>query len=582
MLENPVINVDTNKNMYQSNEASFSKVINQSVSRFNIVLKYEYLTFTFISIFLWAYCTVSLSLKLNSILTSVTFEKDDFKNINTYFTNVENFAETQWTFYHKIFIIQIIYAIIFVAVSKFIKTKYSLDDVKKFNIVSGIIFGVYLAQGNFIYIVIISIIFYLITFIINLIGGKSYQLLCFTLMIFIKYLVNYLKRKIDLIIFDNNFLPVMDKLSWELFLIFNLFKMISFNFEYEKNLCNENTTNSIFSIDQARGHCYECLEGNFCLNCLNNTVIFDKTDDFSFLSYLSYIFYPPLLYNGPIINYNNFVFQLKYFTQSEHKNFIRRDKLIYSITLCILTIFMEIYNYYLNPCGFITIKKISELLSFPYYCLLVINILVFHWFKFCIIWKTSRLWAWFDAIYTEENINRFIYDLYSIEEFFRGFNRSLYKWIIRYLYVPLGGRDKKYFNVWVIFAFFYFMFDYSNWSYIAFFICCIFIIVENIVKEKIIENNGDKFSSNQKIWMRYIKYLVCTLYLIIIYLLGLIGFGFGFEGVKELFVLLYEVGIFFGIIKIILFLLPNVVMIFFIRDMEYQECLDNNEKVLNY
>ena len=62
----------------------------------------------------------------------------------------------------------------------------------------------------------------------------------------------------------------------------------------------------------------------------------------------------------------------------------------------------------------------------------------------------------------------------------------------------------------------------------------------------------------------------------------LIGFGFGFEGVKELFVLLYEVGIFFGIIKIILFLLPNVVMIFFIRDMEYQECLDNNEKVLNY
>ena len=581
MLENPVINVDTNKNIYQSNEASFSKVINQSISRLNIVLKYEYLTSTFISVFLWSYCIISLALKLNSVLTTVTFQKEDFIEVKTYFTRVENFSEIQWTFYHKIFIIQLIYALLFVMVSKYIKTKYSIDEVKKFYIASGIVFGFYLAQGNFIYIFITSIIFYLINFIINLIGGKSYELLCITLMIFIKYLVNYLKRKVNLKILDNSFFPNMDALSWELFLIFNLFKMISFNFEYEKNFYNENINNSIFSIDQARGHCYECLEGNFCLNCLNNASIFDKTD-FSFLSYLSYVFYPPLLYCGPIINYNNFVFQLKFYSQSEHKNFIRKDKIIYAVILCAFTILMELHNYYINPCGFFTIKEIYNFLTFSYYCVLEINILVFHWLKFCIIWKTGRLWAWFDAIYTEENINRFVCDIYSIEEFFRGFNRSLYKWVIRYLYIPLGGRDKKYFNIWLIFGFFYFLFDYSNWSFIVFFIFCGFIIIENILKERIFENDGDTIKNNQKMWIRYTKYLVCTIYLIILYLLGLIAFGIGFSGVKGLFTSLYESRIFFRIIEIILFLLPNVIMIFYIRDMEYQERLNNNEKVLNY
>ena len=63
------------------------------------------------------------------------------------------------------------------------------------------------------------------------------------------------------------------------------------------------------------------------------------------------------------------------------------------------------------------------------------------------------MWAWFDGVFTEENMNRCVYNNYCFEEFWRAWHRSFNIWLIRYIYIPLGGTKKKVLNMWVVFSF---------------------------------------------------------------------------------------------------------------------------------
>ena len=72
------------------------------------------------------------------------------------------------------------------------------------------------------------------------------------------------------------------------------------------------------------------------------------------------------------------------------------------------------------------------------------NNLVFIYLKFSLIWKVARFWGWADGIYSEENMNRCIYNNYSFEGFWRQWHRSYNIWLIRYIYLPLGGKNKKF------------------------------------------------------------------------------------------------------------------------------------------
>ena len=41
----------------------------------------------------------------------------------------------------------------------------------------------------------------------------------------------------------------------------------------------------------------------------------------------------------------------------------------------------------------------------------------------------------------------------SLESFWRGWHSSFNRWILRYLYLPMGGRQYRLANVWVVFLF---------------------------------------------------------------------------------------------------------------------------------
>jgi D-alanyl-lipoteichoic acid acyltransferase DltB (MBOAT superfamily) len=65
------------------------------------------------------------------------------------------------------------------------------------------------------------------------------------------------------------------------------------------------------------------------------------------------------------------------------------------------------------------------------------------WLKLLIPWRFFRLWALVDGIDPPENMARCMSNNYSAFSFWRGWHRSYNRWLIRYLYVPLGGSGSK-------------------------------------------------------------------------------------------------------------------------------------------
>lgn len=75
------------------------------------------------------------------------------------------------------------------------------------------------------------------------------------------------------------------------------------------------------------------------------------------------------------------------------------------------------------------------------------------WLKLMIIWRFFRLWALTDGIETQENMTKCMSNHYSTPGFWRNWHTSYNKWLIRYLYIPLGGSSHKILNSFVIFTF---------------------------------------------------------------------------------------------------------------------------------
>ena len=75
------------------------------------------------------------------------------------------------------------------------------------------------------------------------------------------------------------------------------------------------------------------------------------------------------------------------------------------------------------------------------------------WLKLMIIWRFFRLWAMLDGVETIENMFRCMSNNYSGMEFWRDWHRSYNRWLVRYLYVPLGGKKYYILNLFAVFTF---------------------------------------------------------------------------------------------------------------------------------
>ena len=105
---------------------------------------------------------------------------------------------------------------------------------------------------------------------------------------------------------------------------------------------------------------------------------------------------------------------------------------------------------------------------------------IFIWFKFTVIWRIAGIWAMFDNILTEENMNSVYTIIFVLKN--SGGRRSFNVWLIRYIFIPLGGSKYKSINIWIIFTFVALWHDLKLNLLLWGWFICIFLIPEIFVK----------------------------------------------------------------------------------------------------
>lgn len=248
--------------------------------------------------------------------------------------------------------------------------------------------------------------------------------------------------------FDSYFAGWSQQFDWTQVFRFYALRGISFNLELKSNL---NYVHNPPYEKELANPCNRCQVGDECQKILSDK----KTEigEFTLLNYLTYMFYLPLYFAGPIIPFNSFIYQLN----SQIKYKLNFDKLYYFGRCIIVLVGLELYTRIChatalmnNTANFKMWADMEPYEIFMYGWFL----LFFIWFKLCLVWKVARCWALFDGIDPEENMGKCLCQLnYSIQHFWRNWHKSFNQWLIRYMYGPLGGNKTKMLNVWVIFIF---------------------------------------------------------------------------------------------------------------------------------
>jgi len=211
---------------------------------------------------------------------------------------------------------------------------------------------------------------------------------------------------------------------WEVLFNLTVLRLISFNFDYYWSL-NRRSGSPIEKkqLDPAN------------LSERDRVSTPANAKDYNFRNYIAYAIYAPLYLTGPIITFNDYISQLKYAPASIEKS--RTIKYGIRFLLCLLA--MELLLHF-DYC--VAISKgdpnwsdytPAQLSLLSYFNLHVL------WLKLLLPWRFFRLWSLVDGIDPPENMLRCLSDNPSTVRFWRGWHKSFNRWIIRYLYVPLGG-----------------------------------------------------------------------------------------------------------------------------------------------
>lgn len=252
-------------------------------------------------------------------------------------------------------------------------------------------------------------------------------------------------------------------LRWHI--VFNMctLRMIAYNNDYYE-ACQSNA--------QERREKVERFHASQCVDCaklqrsggsgggLDKSVVAagcykQRTDsprllaEYNLRSYLAYLFYVPLYIAGPMSSFNAFVSH----TVSPHGAMTVREGLKYfsRIAGIYFLLTFQLHFNFLNAfrAEQSVMNAMTHIEKFQFFLLT----LGFLWMKFSILWKLFRLLALVDGVEAPEDMNRCFANTLTIQSFWRDWHSSFNHWIVRYMYIPLGGSKNKLFSVFPIFVF---------------------------------------------------------------------------------------------------------------------------------
>ncbi|KAL9633582.1 MAG: hypothetical protein Q9204_003338 [Flavoplaca sp. TL-2023a] len=234
---------------------------------------------------------------------------------------------------------------------------------------------------------------------------------------------------------------------WEILFNITVLRLISFDLDY------------CWSLDRLGGSALEKKQLDPSdLSERDRVDLSAKSEDYSFRNYFAYVLYSPLYLTGPILTFNEYISQQRYTPKS-----IRRDRtVLYGIRFLISLLTMEVMLHFLYVVAISKSQPTWEIYTpFQLSMLGYFNLHII-WLKLLLPWRFFRLWALLDGIDPPENMVRCMSDNYSALAFWRGWHRSFNRWIVRYIYIPLGGsgtspgswgKAQSVFNMLIVFTF---------------------------------------------------------------------------------------------------------------------------------
>ncbi|KAJ6160969.1 Glycerol uptake protein 1 [Penicillium chermesinum] len=156
---------------------------------------------------------------------------------------------------------------------------------------------------------------------------------------------------------------------------------------------------------------------------------------YSMRNYIAYILYSPLYLAGPILTFNDYVSQQRFTLPST----ARSRTILYGIRFFLTLLCMELVLHYIYAVAISKASPDWSLFTPGQLSMLAFFNLHIIWLKLLIPWRFFRLWALTDGIDPPENMIRCMSNNYSIMSFWRSWHRSYNRWLVRYIYIPLGG-----------------------------------------------------------------------------------------------------------------------------------------------
>ncbi|KAE8354660.1 MBOAT, membrane-bound O-acyltransferase family-domain-containing protein [Aspergillus coremiiformis] len=152
-------------------------------------------------------------------------------------------------------------------------------------------------------------------------------------------------------------------------------------------------------------------------------------------SYLAYVLYSPLYLAGPILTFNDYISQQRFPPLS----LTRSRVTLYAVRFLLTVLAMEFILHFIYAVAISQAHPDWSLYSPGQLSMLGYFNLHIIWLKLLIPWRFFRLWALVDGVDPPENMVRCVSNNYSAFAFWRAWHRSFNRWIVRYVYVPLGG-----------------------------------------------------------------------------------------------------------------------------------------------
>jgi len=246
-------------------------------------------------------------------------------------------------------------------------------------------------------------------------------------------------------------------------------------------------------------------------------------DHYSAVNYVAYVLYPPLYIAGPIMTFNDFMWQHR--RPLEIKS---NMKIMYLIRFIICYLTMECVLHFMYVVAIKDTKawlgdSPAEIAMIGFWNLIVV------WLKLLIPWRFFRAWALLDGIDPPENMVRCMANNYSTFGFWRSWHRSYNLWLIRYIYVPLGGSKNAILNTVLVFSFVALWHDLTfrllAWGWLV----SLFVIPELAASYLL---SASKFAKYP--WYRHVCAVGGVLNIIMMMTANLVGFVVGTDGVNLL------------------------------------------------